>query len=122
MAAGYLSTAFHRVEVAQAVDPVLPLRVRDFLLTAGRFDAARLNHVLEEVQMAHLLASAVQTLSGGEFQRVLLARALLHQPERVEALLKRLKERGVPLSAFVVGELLETADFRIDYAAEFSRN
>jgi zinc transport system ATP-binding protein len=31
--------------------------------------------------MAHLLDSAVQTLSGGEFQRVLLARALLHRPD-----------------------------------------
>jgi zinc transport system ATP-binding protein len=71
---GYVPQKLH-------VDPVLPLRVRDFLLTAGRFDPARLIQVLEEVQMAHLLASAVQTLSGGEFQRVLLARALLHQPD-----------------------------------------
>ena len=71
---GYVPQKLH-------VDPVLPLRVRDFLLTAGRFEPARLNHVLEEVHMAHLLASAVQTLSGGEFQRVLLARALLNQPD-----------------------------------------
>jgi len=32
---------------------------------------------------------------------------LLHQPRRAEDLLTRLKERGIPLSAFVVGELLE---------------
>ena len=71
---GYVPQKLH-------IDPVLPLRVRDFLLTAGRFDEAHLSRVLEEVHMSHLLKSAVQTLSGGEFQRVLLARALLHQPD-----------------------------------------
>lgn len=71
---GYVPQKLH-------IDPVLPLRVRDFLLTAGRFDEAQLIRVLEEVHMPHLLQSAVQTLSGGEFQRVLLARALLHRPD-----------------------------------------
>ena len=71
---GYVPQKLH-------IDPVLPLRVRDFLLTAGRFDQAQLIGVLEEVGMAHLLLSAVQALSGGEFQRVLLARALLNQPD-----------------------------------------
>ncbi len=71
---GYVPQKLH-------IDPVLPLRVRDFLLTAGRFGQEQLIRVLEEVHMSHLLASAVQTLSGGEFQRVLLARALLHQPD-----------------------------------------
>ena len=71
---GYVPQKLH-------IDPVLPLRVRDFLLTAGRFSQERLLEVLAEVQMAHLLDAAVHTLSGGEFQRVLLARALLHQPD-----------------------------------------
>jgi zinc transport system ATP-binding protein len=71
---GYVPQKLH-------IDPVLPLRVRDFLLTAGRFDDKQLVAVLEEVQMAHLLTSQVQTLSGGEFQRVLLARALLNRPD-----------------------------------------
>ena len=71
---GYVPQKLH-------IDPVLPLRVRDFLLTAGRFDQARLISVLAEVGMSHLLSSAVQALSGGEFQRVLLARALLHRPD-----------------------------------------
>ena len=71
---GYVPQKLH-------IDPVLPLRVRDFMLTAGRFDQQQLTRALEEVRMSHLLLSAVQTLSGGEFQRVLLARALLHQPD-----------------------------------------
>ena len=70
---GYVPQKLH-------IDPVLPLRVRDFLLTAGRFGEADLGRVLAEVNMAHLLTSPVQTLSGGEFQRILLARALLHRP------------------------------------------
>jgi len=71
---GYVPQKLH-------VDPVLPLRVRDFLLTAGRFSQARLLDALQEVHIAHLIESSVHTLSGGEFQRVLLARALLHQPD-----------------------------------------
>ena len=70
---GYVPQKLH-------IDPVLPLRVRDFLSTAGRFGEAELGRVLSEVNMAHLLRSPVQALSGGEFQRILLARALLHRP------------------------------------------
>ena len=70
---GYVPQKLH-------IDPVLPLRVRDFLLTAGRFGEMDLDRVLAEVNMAHLLTSPVQALSGGEFQRILLARALLHRP------------------------------------------
>jgi zinc transport system ATP-binding protein len=71
---GYVPQKLH-------VEPVLPLRVRDFLLTAGRFKKERLLKVLQEVHSAHLLGASVHTLSGGEFQRILLARALLHQPD-----------------------------------------
>lgn len=71
---GYVPQKLH-------VEPVLPLRVRDFLLTAGRFKQERLLQILQEVKSAHLLSASVHTLSGGEFQRVLLARALLHQPD-----------------------------------------
>ena len=71
---GYVPQKLH-------IDPVLPLRVRDFLASAGRFKDAHLLRVLDEVGMPRLLDCAVQALSGGEFQRVLLARALLHQPD-----------------------------------------
>jgi zinc transport system ATP-binding protein len=71
---GYVPQKLH-------IDPVLPLRVRDFMLTAGRFDEKQLTGALKEVHMSHLLSAAIQTLSGGEFQRVLLARALLSQPD-----------------------------------------
>jgi zinc transport system ATP-binding protein len=57
------------------------LRVRDFLLLAGRFDQNRLCESLDEVGMQHLLDSQLNCVSGGELQRVLLARALLRQPD-----------------------------------------
>lgn len=71
---GYVPQRLH-------LEHVLPLRVRDFLLLAGRFDQSRLCQVLAEVGMKHLLDNQLRLLSGGELQRVLLARALLRQPD-----------------------------------------
>ena len=64
-----------------SVNTVLPLRVRDFLRLGGRYSDDELATVMDEVNAGPLLASAVQDISGGELQRILLARALLKQPE-----------------------------------------
>lgn len=62
-----------------AIDHSLPLSVRGFLGLADRsLDNARA--VLEKVEAPHLLDSPMAHLSGGETQRVLLARALLRKP------------------------------------------
>ena len=63
------------------IDPTLPLSVRRFLQLAGRFSLKQLQQALAEVGADHLLDSPMQKLSGGETQRVLLARALLRQPQ-----------------------------------------
>lgn len=68
------------------LNPHLPLTVADFLaLPAGgerrRFRQDEILHALAEVGAEHLLAQPAQSLSGGEQQRVLLARALLRRPE-----------------------------------------
>ncbi|MFM2042485.1 MAG: high-affinity zinc uptake system ATP-binding protein ZnuC [Pseudomonadota bacterium] len=63
------------------VDAALPLTVRRFLSLWGRVDRAAMVQAVEEVGAAHVLDRAVQTLSGGEMQRVLLARALLRRPD-----------------------------------------
>src|SRR3546814_16868632 len=46
----------------------------------GRHEAAAIKRALAEVGIGHLAAAPVQQLSGGEFQRALLARALIRRP------------------------------------------
>ncbi len=64
-----------------AIDPILPLTVRRFLRLAGKAPKGRLEGVLGEVGAAPLLERGIHDLSGGQFQRVLLARALLREPD-----------------------------------------
>lgn len=64
-----------------AVDPTLPLRVDRFLSLWSRIGRAEMLDALTEVGAAHTIDRAIQTLSGGELQRVLLARALLRRPD-----------------------------------------
>ena len=63
------------------IDPLLPLPVRRFLELGRPADRAALVAALEEVNAAHIIDSPVQSISGGELRRVLLARALLRDPE-----------------------------------------
>jgi zinc transport system ATP-binding protein len=63
------------------VDPILPLSVRRFMTLRHRLPTPRLQERLREVGIPHLLEAPLQTLSGGELQRVLLARALLADPD-----------------------------------------
>jgi zinc transport system ATP-binding protein len=64
-----------------SIDPVLPLTVRRFLTLTRHSGEAPLRQVLEEVGASHLFDAQLATLSGGETQRVLLARALLREPQ-----------------------------------------
>lgn len=64
-----------------AVDPTLPLTVRSFLCLPKRRPEDALRAALAEVGVPYALDRAVQALSGGELQRVLLARALLADPD-----------------------------------------
>lgn len=63
------------------VDPTLPLPVRRFLELGARVDRRALTDALAEVGASQVIDSPIQAISGGEFQRVLLARALLRDPE-----------------------------------------
>jgi zinc transport system ATP-binding protein len=63
------------------IDDTLPLPVRRFLTLGGSAPAGRLLAALDEVGAGHILDSPVQGISGGEMRRVLLARALLREPE-----------------------------------------
>tara|TARA_Y100000588_G_scaffold362885_1_gene425027 strand:+ start:237 stop:998 length:762 start_codon:yes stop_codon:yes gene_type:complete len=59
----------------------LPLKVDRFLALAGRAKRSVIEDALDAVAGRHLIELDVAKLSGGELQRVLLARALLRNPD-----------------------------------------
>ena len=65
-----------------AVPPILPLRVCDLLAQADkkRLTAEQRQFIFDNLSLTHLLSRQMLYLSGGETQRVLLARALLDRP------------------------------------------
>ena len=62
--------------------PILPLRVTDLLAQAKshRLTTEQRQFILDNLSLNHLLSRQMLHLSGGETQRVLLARALLDKP------------------------------------------
>jgi zinc transport system ATP-binding protein len=64
------------------LDATFPLSVKRFLSFAGKgLGATDLRAALEQTGAVHVLTAAMRHLSGGELQRVLLARALLRKPD-----------------------------------------
>lgn len=64
-----------------AIDPTLPLNVRRLMTLTGRHGEAEVHEALAQVGVPHLAEAEARHLSGGEFQRVLLARALIRKPD-----------------------------------------
>jgi zinc transport system ATP-binding protein len=64
-----------------AVDDTLPLTVRRFITLGAPAPREAVRTALAEVGAAHVFDAPVQAISGGELQRVLLARALLRDPD-----------------------------------------
>jgi len=64
-----------------AIDRSMPITVRRFLSLPVRADDKAAIAALERVGMAGYAAAQMTALSGGQLQRVLLARALLGQPQ-----------------------------------------
>jgi zinc transport system ATP-binding protein len=62
------------------IDPTFPLQVKRFLAMAGG-EPERARSLLEQVGAPHVYESPLQNISGGEMQRVLLARALIRNPD-----------------------------------------
>ena len=64
-----------------SIDWTLPLRVNDFMVLTENLKDDAINEALSLTGVEHLKNKNLGNLSGGEFQRVLLARAISKKPE-----------------------------------------
>lgn len=64
-----------------AIDWTLPLAVDRFLRLTGKISKTDANDAMAATGVPHLAKAEMRTLSGGEFQRVLLARAIARKPD-----------------------------------------
>lgn len=71
---GYVPQKLH-------IDETLPMTVARFLKLPGGVKAAAIDKALTQAGVPDLSASQLSRLSGGQFQRVLLARALIGLPD-----------------------------------------
>lgn len=63
------------------IDKTFPLTVKRFLETSQCRDKSKMRSALSDVGAQNLWKQSIHDLSGGEMQRVMLARALLRDPE-----------------------------------------
>jgi zinc transport system ATP-binding protein len=64
-----------------AIDWTLPLTVGRLMTLTGPLSEHDMTAALEAVGLSHMLGAEVQHLSGGEFQRALMARAIARKPD-----------------------------------------
>ena len=64
-----------------SIDWTLPLRVSDFMVLTENIKSEDIDEALSLTGVIHLKNKNLGSLSGGEFQRVLLARAISKKPE-----------------------------------------
>jgi len=71
---GYVPQRLH-------VDPTLPITVERFMRLTDRVSKADCSSALAAAAVPDLLKRQMSRLSGGQFQRVMLARALINRPD-----------------------------------------
>lgn len=59
----------------------MPMTVKDFITVRKEYDDISLKKVIIEVNIGEIVNKQLSVLSGGEMQRVLLARSLLNNPD-----------------------------------------
>lgn len=63
------------------IDWTIPLTVKRFMTLTGQPTSSEASHALARVGISHLAGFEMRHLSGGEFQRALLARAIARKPD-----------------------------------------
>ena len=63
------------------IDWAIPLRVIDFMNITSKLNKSKIIESLELTGVDHLIYNNLLNLSGGEFQRVMIARAIAKKPE-----------------------------------------
>lgn len=71
---GYVPQKLH-------IDPTLPITVERFMRLGGRADRSACREALKTAGLPDVLKRQMSQLSGGQFQRVLLASALMNKPD-----------------------------------------
>ncbi|MEM7718558.1 MAG: metal ABC transporter ATP-binding protein [Pseudomonadota bacterium] len=71
---GYVPQRLH-------IDPTLPMTVDRFMRLTGKISRSACKSALEAAGAPNLVTRQMSALSGGQFQRVLLARALSEEPD-----------------------------------------
>jgi zinc transport system ATP-binding protein len=64
-----------------SIDWTLPIRVTDFMQLTHNLDNSEIENALNLTGVKHLKNNDLRNLSGGEFQRVLIARAISKKPD-----------------------------------------
>lgn len=64
-----------------AMDRSMPMSVSRLLALSARYSRDRIVETLERVGIPHLKDAQIHSLSGGEFQRALIARAMIGKPD-----------------------------------------
>ena len=78
---GVKKLKFGYVPQSLVLDRTMPLTVRRMMSLASHIKTELINATMERFHIDHLAGAQVQSLSGGEFQRLLLARAVLSSPQ-----------------------------------------
>lgn len=63
------------------IDRTMPLSVERLMTLTGPLSKTDIMHALDAVGITHLLKAEIANLSGGEFQRAMMARALARKPD-----------------------------------------
>ena len=75
------STKMAYVPQKISIDWTMPLRVIDFMNLTSHINKDEIIETLELTGVQHLIYNEIHNLSGGEFQRVLIARAIAKKPD-----------------------------------------